>query len=93
MTMVPLDHRREELPHHPEMRDSVDLERLLDNLLRAVEDRKPSTNPSIVDQDSGMTMLPADLSCSRSNLFRARDIALIEMYPRCFIHIISTPFS
>jgi len=49
MTMILLDHCWEELPHHPEMRDSVNLERLLDDLFRTIQNRKASSNTSIVD--------------------------------------------
>ena len=36
MAMILLDHCWKELSHHPEVRDGVDLERLLDNLFSAV---------------------------------------------------------
>jgi hypothetical protein len=36
MAMILLDHGWKELSHHPEVRDSVDLERLLDNLFSAI---------------------------------------------------------
>ena len=38
MTMVLLDHRREELPSHPEVGHSVDLESQPYSLLRLVQD-------------------------------------------------------
>jgi len=83
--MILLNHRWKIFSYHPEMRDSVDLERLLDDLFRAIQNRKTGTNSSIVDQDRRLTMVLADLSCSCSNLLGGRHIALIEIDPRSFV--------
>lgn len=49
MAMILLNHRRQELSHHPEMRDSVNLKGLLNDLFRAIQDRESGANASIVD--------------------------------------------
>jgi hypothetical protein len=84
MTMIFLDHCRKELPHHPEMRDSIDLKRLLDDLFRTLQNRKASSNTSIIDQNSWITMIFPDLLCRLRNLRRRRNVTLIKEHPRRF---------
>jgi hypothetical protein len=85
MAMILLDHCRQEFSYHPEVRDGVDLECLLNDLFRALQNGEASANSSIIDQDRWLAMLFADLCSSRSNLLGIGDIALIEVKTGSFL--------
>lgn len=49
MTVVLLDHRRQEFTDHPEVRYGIDFKSLADEVLRAVKDGVTTTDAGVVD--------------------------------------------
>lgn len=91
MAVIFLDHRGQELPHHPEMRDSVHLKRLLNYLFRTIQNRQSCSNTSIVDQHGWIAVIFSDLCCCCCYFLDVRYVALVEEDTICFPSLAKVP--
>lgn len=78
MTVVGLDHGREELLRHQEVRDGVDLKCLTDPRLWLIKYGRCRSNACIVDYDGWLAMIRTDGQCRCVDLGRRGDIRLVE---------------
>ncbi len=83
MPMILLDHSREKLSDHPEVRNSVDLENLLNHFFPAPEYGLASADPSIVYQNCWFSMIPSNLRSNRSNCCRVCNVGFVEKDAGC----------
>jgi hypothetical protein len=87
--MVLLNHARQELAHHEEMRDGVDLEGLTDLGLWFLENRAIVADARVVDENCGIAMLCADLLCDFGDAGGRSDIGLEECGAGCCIQSVN----
>jgi len=60
MTLPGLLHSRQELPHHPEVRNSTNLEDPFDQLFWSAENTAYSADAGVVNEDGGVAVLSAE---------------------------------
>ena len=78
MAMVLCDHAWQELAHHQEMRDGINLEGLPDLGLWLLKDCAVVANARIVDENRGVALGCSDLFCDFSDTGGGGDVGFVE---------------
>lgn len=78
MAMVLCDHAGQELAHHQEMRDGINLEGLPDLGLWFLKNCAIMANARVVDENCGVALGCADLFCDFGDTGRGSDIGFVE---------------